>query len=1823
MGQKLHNRINTWKKLLLDFGKRNRLINFKDNIRSNVRITSPSCESLFSMIAIQEKEIEFPYAIERIRDLFDDENDEPYEVISEGNVKTSKRPKELQKTLKHLRYRANTSIEEQGINILYLAFGLLKWKEREDSTQIFYAPLILVPVKLTIESLTSPYKLSLYDDEIVVNPTLVYKLDNDFGIILPDFDISHDELETYFCKIENIVGAQGWSVERCTNLTTLSFLKINMYKDLERNEDKLNANAIISAIVGEQQPLQIPDEFNHYDHDKNERPIDTFQVVDADSSQQDAILLSKKGISFVLQGPPGTGKSQTITNIIAEAIADGKKVLFVSEKVAALQVVYNRLAKVGLADFCFSLHSHKANKKEILHELANSISLNRKKVREEALHELTILEKKRQELNDYQQQLHKPCSKLNVTIFDINGRLSKLEQTPNYIFEIKDVENTSVEQLEERIYLLKKLSITIGKRTEDYSTNVWRNSNIKYLTNELRHDIDANITFCLPLIAEINDCVTDYCTKLGLSISASFEGCNLLKELLQLAAKPFVIPLKWIYSDEFDVLFTDIEQYNKLTNNINELDTKIHESYTEDIDECNANLMHSVLLQKMGMLKNELKELHANDIANNTVNIKEALLSYKNNLTDLYNRIGKMAKMLGIKEVPTTLTQYKRYVSVFETLLSLSKYTPTQNLLNRNEIQRIQATIVNCKLLHEKCKETQSEILNLCDKDILSQDFYPMLQRFRGEYNSIFRFLNKSYKSDKRELKKYITDSSNLSYQEALSLLTSLKNVSDINKEIENQEEQYIADYGIYYKGIETDWDLLEHIVSTFNTMLSMMSIVTQTMQQMLIGNSVPTVELRDFIETSPQSLAEEIYDHVNLLLISNFNEETKISTIIQKLDDVITYLSDFEESYLSVLNKRKEKSDFDTILSELQMLSEMQTNKNELKSREVYLSKHYDKYYKGLKTDWNELRNALSYAKDVREYVDAYNLSKEFISKICTERHYILYSEQQLQYLTELCYKLNDSIEWYFALFDDSSSFYKEDLVELSNRMKLCKDNKYLLEEWVDYRSIREKCKNIGLSSYLSEIESNNICANDIVNVYLKRFYNLWLDKILPHFPAVLNFRGKIHKQTIEEFCILDKAQFKIAQARVRERVMSRMPDFNAITTTRDEIGILKRELSKQRKLMPLRKLFMSIPNLITSLKPCFMMSPLSVSVFLEANSYEFDMVIFDEASQVHTEDAIGAIMRGKQAIIVGDTKQLPPTNFFAASLNDDDYDIDTEKDDDYSGAYESILDEAVAVLPERGLRWHYRSKHEHLIAFSNIKIYNSSLITFPSSVEKAPDFGVEYIYVANGIYDRSGKRNNPIEANKVADLVFEHIRKYPNRSLGVVTFSEAQQNAVDAAIRQKRIQNNSYEDFFNEDNDEPFFIKNLENVQGDERDTIIFSIGYAHDSKGVMYMNFGPLSRDGGYRRLNVAITRAKFNIKLVGSIVPTDIDIDKTSSEGVKMLRSYMEFASQGISAIQNELSYDNSLNFDSPFEESVYDFLISKGYNVITQVGCSGFRIDMAIKDPVKSGKFTLGIECDGATYHSSRTARERDRLRQEMLENMGWTIYRIWSTDWIKDSKSEEDKLITAVENSLKRTQSKHTETIECSQLINDIVIEETVEKSTNSNGFGFVEYELCVPEKYMHMSPLNALKTIVKIEQPIHFEELCRRMAPLYGRQKATSVVRYEINSLLASLKNFIKINDNFICFNDFKNLTVRIPKDGSEYSRQINYICDEELLLAMTTIVQKSFGITPDDLFIVTAREFGYKRTGENIISTLRRVYQKAIASEKLKETDGKVSIG
>ncbi len=1833
MGEKLRKRIDTWKKLLLDFGKRNRLINFIESKRGNVNITQPSFDKLYDLIVSDEREVSFPYA-KKIN--IDDNGEETYESIITGDINTDRSFSDLQKTLKNLRYKANTSIEERGINTLYLTFGMLKWKEQDNSSQILSSPIILVPVRLLIESITSPYKLALHEDEIVVNPTLSHKLENDFGIVLPTFDAANDEPAKYLECIARIISNKDWTIEKSVHLTNLSFLKINMYYDLERNEDKLNSNSVVSALVGEQNPIQIPDNLNDFDHDKNIRPIDTFQVVDADSSQQDAILLSKKGVSFVLQGPPGTGKSQTITNIIAEAIADGKKVLFVSEKMAALQVVYNRLSNVGLSDFCFTLHSHKAKKKEILNELANSININKTRVREEALSNLNLLERKRESLNEYQDELHTPTSALNCSIFYMNGLLAELENVPDIIFPIENVKTTTQDQFNETKYILGELSKTINKQSEDYDNNVWKGAIVDHLSNELRHDIDSHVAELLPTINDLQHLLHECYSLFSLSLPSSITGAKKLIVLLRMALKSPIFPEQWIYCDDIDALKTQADKFSLLTDSIITFQNDINKKYKPEAVNAPVKQYRAKLLDGEKRVTGCLRIDNKNRLTTDIYSIQHKLNDCKTVIEDTYYEASIVAKSLRI-DAPTNLGRLKTFSNALQKLLAISDVRPTDCWFERNNYKSFKSTILERKDIFQRFEATNKKIRDEYDQQIFDLDYYPLLQKFRGEYSSWTRIFKSQYRKDVQVLKSFKSDNYT-SYSTCIAVLNDLKDYNELKQNIADITDKCICDYGQYYHELETQWDVLYTHAETFEHIFDIEYNIPSPLKEILKAGTLPIDDLNHFLNTYEHSHLEEIYAQINGILLLDDTDHNKqnYNDIIEICNEAINECSHFAELLEKIKSLFTDEHDYDSMFKLLDRIESYQSDIEVFGEKESALRDLYGNYFDGVHTDWAQIKQSLQYAKEFKTYVEDYSLTEEAVKKICSDQQTIDYCNDCHDRIFDLLNAINKPLNWFSSLYGDDIIFEEFDLKTLETHLTECRDKKYLLEEWIDYCTYRERCIKAGLSAYITALEQKGIDKDYIIDAYLKRFYRLWLDAVLPDFPEVLNFRSRNHEQTINEFCELDKAQFKIAQARVRERAISRMPDFNSISSARDEVAILKRELNKQRRLMPLRKLFISIPNLITSLRPCFMMSPLSVSVFLEAKSYIFDLVIFDEASQVHTEDAIGAIMRGKQVIIVGDTKQLPPTSFFATALGEDDYDIESDEEDDekYAGAYESILDEAVSVLPERSLRWHYRSRDEHLIAFSNIKIYNNQLITFPSSTESNTDNGVEYIHVTNGVYDRGGKKTNITEAKVVADLVFKHFMAHPDRSLGVVTFSEAQQYAVDSAIRQKRIDNPRFDKFFIEDKEEPFFIKNLENVQGDERDTIIFSIGYAKDNKGIMYMNFGPLSRDGGYRRLNVAITRAKYNVKLVGSIVPTDIDLDRTTSEGVRMLRSYIEYAQHGISAIENEITVNTDLSFDSPFEEAVYDFLQSKGYNVVTQVGCSGFRIDMAVKHPTLNGKFAIGIECDGATYHSSRTARERDRLRQSVLEDMGWKIYRIWSTDWIKDPKTEENKLINAIENSLNSRISYEISGIktETKSEVPAIEIEETIESTTEEDaGYGFKVYTRVNPfdGDYTGKAFYSRDKLILNViagEQPIHFEELCRRVAPLYGRQKATSVVRDDINYLFKWMLSDKVIKDeyDFVKLKDDTHnvVEVRIPDPNDDYIRPINYICRDELALAMKVIAKSSFGITPEGLFVVTAREFGYKRTGDNIIYSLRTVYKDMLHKKEVIEIDGKVNV-
>ncbi|MFY9345016.1 MAG: AAA domain-containing protein, partial [Planctomycetota bacterium] len=569
---------------------------------------------------------------------------------------------------------------------------------------------------------------------------------------------------------------------------------------------------------------------------------------------------------------------------------------------------------------------------------------------------------------------------------------------------------------------------------------------------------------------------------------------------------------------------------------------------------------------------------------------------------------------------------------------------------------------------------------------------------------------------------------------------------------------------------------------------------------------------------------------------------------------------------------------------------------------------------------------------------------------------------------------------------------------------------------------SLREHCAYVaavgsaraaGLGPLVDAHARGDVATSSLVATFRASWLRAWLDRVHEQEPALAAFRGLDHERAIGLFRELDERAIRLAGEVVLARLAAQLPQLRDTTVASSELGILEREIKKQRKHRPLRRLFAETPGLLGKLAPCMLMSPLTVAQFLAQPGQRFDLVVFDEASQIPVWDAVGSIGRGAALVVVGDSRQLPPTTFFQRLAQGDEPGADELPED-----LESVLDEcSIAGLPRLHLDWHYRSRHESLIAFSNSLYYQNRLLTFPAPQAIAPGLGVRSVRVA-GVYDRAASQTNRVEAEALVAEVKSRLLD-PARaaqSLGVVTFSQAQQMLVEDLLDAARRADPALEAAFAAATAEPVFVKNLENVQGDERDVILFSICYGPDAQGRVHENYGPLNLQGGERRLNVAVTRARRELVVFTSLGPEQVGT-RSEALGAKHLRTFLDYASRGAQALAAATGSDPGSGPESPFEHAVRVELVRRGHEVHTQVGCSGYRIDLAIVDPEAKGRYLLGIECDGATYHGAATARDRDRLRAAVLRGLGWQLHRVWSTDFWLDPDAEvtriEEALVTA------------------------------------------------------------------------------------------------------------------------------------------------------------------------------------------------------------------
>ncbi|MCR5799216.1 MAG: DUF4011 domain-containing protein [Lachnospiraceae bacterium] len=1522
-------KLERWAQQLLDTGKRNNLVNFKDTKASTAEVVFPDTESFYEKcLSLSTFEVYDPK-------IEDNEVDEEailsanvYEEVTKETVDLDKHKKseyvEMYSTnirknnqilvyaktpnpitaIKNIDKKSRDFLEETGVNVAYMAFGFIHWKESEQSNTVNRAPLLLVPITLKRESSIEPYYIKLTEDDVVVNPTFSYLMEAQYGVKLPDYE-EDENLTSYLDKVKQIVARLHWEVTSECKIGVFSFLKINMYHDLKNNSEEILKNNNVRLLLGEDQVTSdavLVDEVNVVENEI----IDLHTVVDADSSQIEAIEMAKTGKSFVLQGPPGTGKSQTITNIIAECLHDGKKVLFVSEKLAALNVVYDKLKKADLADFCLELHSYKSSKKEVIKELCKTLKADRSAVSDRAELELNAKIRLQEQLDSYANKLHEPQPVINKSLYQMYEAHYAHRKAPDLDLILDDIVKKDENYLNDAVNLLEqyeKYVLTIG---EDYRKNEWfgyKGTNGSYETqNKLKQGLKIINDGLGDLVPKADNCRVEY----DLELNSLSDAENYIKLLNVLSSTTFLKP-ETLTPDKIHCAIDGAKKLKELSDRIIPIRQNLDKSFEADVYKINGQ-------------------------------------DYYNKLTKLYS--GLFSRMFN--------AEYKSMV----TDLRLASRTG------------------------KKPSYTQAK------------DYMKLL----------------------------------MSYQE---LMNNFLSVNDVVAGLFTTDSI----------DVDTDW----------NKLLAELEVVNTCFGKGLSCGSITDMSDEQFAAGKPG------FDDHAVELGESLNRFKPTMTLLQE---------DFDTNFVR----------FDTI-----------------------------------------------------------------------------------------------------------------PLEDLQIKMQSCEESADKIENWVRFYTLLKQLEERDLLTFVNCAIENKFDRNQIADSYQRLFYKEWINHVIYANPVFSGFTRISQDRAVEQFVQKDKLQFEISKAQIKAELSAKRPSLDLMAGG-SAVSILLREGEKKRKIKSIRKLLEEIGELVQVLKPCFLMSPLSVSTFLSSNSITFDTVVFDEASQIFPQDAIGAIYRGKQLIVVGDSKQMPPSNFFNSSMEIDDDDEETGDVTDF----ESILDLCSTTLPQMRLRWHYRSHYEQLISFSNKNFYDNALVTFPSSVMDHEGVGVDY-YKVDGLFDRKSHTNRK-EAEYVVDLVYKNIEQYPKRSLGVVAFSVAQQELIERLLDKKRQEDSSKEWFFKSDESikEPFFIKNLETVQGDERDTIIFSVAYGMDSQDRLLHNFGPLNRMGGERRLNVAVTRAKDNVQLVSSMHGTDIDLKRTSAEGARLLREYLDYAENGEVALERSISVNPFEQFDSEFEMDVCDFLREKGFSVDTQVGCSGFRIDMALKKP-DSSDYVLAIECDGATYHSSKNARDRDRLRQEVLERMGWRFYRIWSTDWFRNSAVEKERLL---ETATRMINLGPGTKVEESKPIEEPVIE--FNKTIETKHVGFPEYKeadiFTLRSENMH-SVKTLVKRIMETEAPISEEYLLKRMCFIYNREHVTSVVRDRFEESMRGCESIgIERRNGFLYWADKHDYVLRVPG----VKRDIKYIAPEELAAGLFVLIKQNVTVDKEGLYKTLVNMLGFSRVGDAIYDKL-----------------------
>ncbi len=1635
-----------WRNNLIDLTRRNPLLSLKPNHTTYLEIVHPELMKVYDHLFVQGKSWLFHFPPEKAQAPKKNESSKEAPGPSDKELLTSETDRQMVlKILTNLYRRALTDYRERGLQILHLAFGILEWRDEED--EVFRSPLLLLPVELKRHSLKDPFQLSALEEDPLVNPALAARLKQDFDFRMPappaDWELTKPE--QYLAEVRAAIsGLPGWAVHSSVALTVFSFFKGVIFQDLQDNAARALAHPIVQTLAGTPALLPKVTPLLEKELDDKRDPRQVYHFLDADGSQRLCLDAAARGESFVLIGPPGTGKSQTIANLIADRIAHGQKVLFVSEKMAALEVVFKRLTAAGLGEFCLELHSHKANKREVIKELARCFQEKMAPQPQPSEDDFTRLQARRDQLHRHVHALHQKREPMKQSVWAALAELPRwqgLPMVPLGLPALRPSGDATMKlvlaeftpgHLDELKQLLQRLQHHWHIRTE---TNYpWRGFKADRYSLQLRDEIVSLIDRVRARDDKLRSAAEQYANQLGVR----GDSADLLKLGDLLEKRPAHTLAHWLTAPDFAAFFADFEKCAEQSQRLGQARKPLTDRYGQAL----WKLAIGSAAKIEQAWKNSSELLAPGDEAGaHFLKLQQKLRAWaaetQKRIPGWLTELRAVEKWLSLPipvgagssaavsageiKLDPSVDALRAFIRLAN--LGISDEPPDKAWLESRELAKdALGAVVSSKTAFLRYKQNRQHLLKIYDAKLFELDLLRIGQAYAGPYQSWWCILSWQYRKDRRAIAK-CRPMEDLPATVAHDMQLGGQLVAD-RAQLQADQPQRARLLGRYEKGLDTEIDTAEkavrHAVEAHELAerLECSRFPAKCLEALTAGSAPEKV--RAAVKRLTESFVawSHLTGEVQALLpmdrlqsVGDRFDECSLSALTHYAKDVQSSLNQFAGLADSVLGGTP-PIDMQTFVAELRQSEELLAFEVSQATEAERWSKQFGPAFQGVGTDWDSLRKAIIWARSLRERLGAMQgdlklpaVSSEALLAAAggtppssRELRQALEQYEHALHSLELRYdapgpQLNGK-----ALREHSP----ETVLDLLTKWR---DRVGELADWVDWRYLPERFGHLGLKQFWDHLQQQDVVREQVVDLFLKAFWSGWIDAMFQQDPVLAHYRRNEHEQVLKEFREIDRRILQQNPARITailDPLQSKREGEDA------EVALLMKEAYKKTKHLPLRQLFDAIPTLLLQLKPCMLMSPLSVSQFLpaEAGKAQFDLIVFDEASQILPEDAVGAIYRGKQLVITGDNQQLPPTTFFQQHADDG---VEEEE----TPLFESILDACLgAGMPQKMLRWHYRSQHEHLIAFSNESFYDSALVTFPSACFQHPTLGVQLQHVADSVYDRGGRRDNPREAQVVAGIVLEHFRTSPEKTIGVIAFSYAQMDAVEDEIERQLREQPDLERFVKNDRLEGFFVKNLETVQGDERDVILLSVGYGRDAQGKIELNFGPLNRDGGERRLNVAVTRARQRLIVVSSIRARDLNLGDTQAKGILHLRRYLDFAERGISAIVND--GDATPMPLTGMHEDVLGVLKALGFDAAPFVGCGQCRLDIGVRDSKQPGQFILGIEFDGTMHAQAATARDRDRLRPEMLARLGWKLHRISASDWTFRKQEEIARLREAL-----------------------------------------------------------------------------------------------------------------------------------------------------------------------------------------------------------------